>query len=270
MRLEPLTNNRARLDFLNTAAQTSQIELQTETNRLTPEFTEEIAAMATSFQQSIVLFKDIYAERRSLIARHASKTNDLKSSCLDFIAVLKRRIRRKGHDVGVLEYYLLPGDHGSLSISTQKRAVQVSKDLISGDALAVSKGLDPMQNPSAVDIGNYLKIVEEAAVPLGTANSRIDTETGKLKAMQGQVDDLRQDVIRLVRKKSRELSATAQRNLLRRYGIEFISGGDEVIEEEVEEEVEDLIDAPAPTDQFAQASPSEGSERVADPALIGS
>jgi hypothetical protein len=138
----------------------------------------------------------------------------------DYIEVLKRRTRRKGHEAAVLVNHGLPENGDTPELNSWSEVKQMAEALLAGDGLSTAK-YGAMANPSAEELATALAAAEKEHGEVAPADSAVQAAQNALRAQSEQaafwVSEVRYDALDFARRED----DPGQRRLLRKLGYKF-------------------------------------------------
>ena len=146
---------------------------------------------------------------------------DFEVAVRDFCAVLKRMILRRKLPVDVFRYYKMELRGTTPKIKSQKHLLRVAQELIQGDAKAVQNGFEPMVNPGAEEVAQFLEAAEKELSEAQDAASEYDELQKKVAAMRPEANRLISDAVGELRFFLRRKNPVSRRRIMRNYGVEF-------------------------------------------------
>jgi len=145
----------------------------------------------------------------------------LNTTLRDFWEVLRRRVHRKKEPVAVLAFYQLPTSGDTPDMTTYDQLRELARQVVKGDADAVTAGHPAMANPDATELQAALTAAYALATAVPTADRDYDLAQTAVAALRLQMDELIDDGIKDIRNSTRKLDAPSQRRILRTYGAQF-------------------------------------------------
>src|SRR5450432_2933911 len=145
----------------------------------------------------------------------------LNTTLRDFWEVLRRRVHRKKEPVAVLAFYQLPTSGDTPDMTTYDQLRELARQVVKGDADAVTAGHPAMANPDATELQAALTAAYALATAVPTADRDYDLAQTAVAALRPQMDELIDDGIKDIRNSTRKLDAPSQRRILRTYGAQF-------------------------------------------------
>lgn len=170
----------------------------------------------------------LLAQRATLEGRVTQETGeaDLAEEALDthlrdYIVVLARRTFRKKHSVAAFDYHQLPHSGEIPAITSREDRRTLARQLIDGDAAAITAGLPPMANPSAAELQAVLTDATREAEEIIPADRELQLLVEQVRAARPRATELVQEVIDELRHATRKLEPGTARDIMRSYGITF-------------------------------------------------
>lgn len=166
----------------------------------------------------------------------------LEESARDYIEVLKRRTRRKKHDVAVLVNHGLPENGDTPQMDSWAELKAVATALIAGDAASTAT-YGAMANPSAAELQTALTAAQAEHEDVGPADSVVQAAQlaiqDKATLAAFWVSEIRFDALDFARRET----DSGQRRLLRKLGFKFKNNPGET----PEDPADGVTPAPTPT-----------------------
>ncbi len=253
---------RDRKESMSTFAESTQQDLDGGNPILTAAIIAVALTLNSEYQTAYNNLTKTNGIWRNAVSKHAEQVDELSHANNDFYVTLKRRSRRLKHPPGVLGFYKGPGDSGRPQTTTQKQVVHQAKDILEGERQALDQEFPAMTNPSVEDIQGFLTETTKAAQALTLADRDYQEKQQVIQALAVKVDLMLGDLNRAFLTATHDLSDSARRRLMRRYGFSFEQGSKE--NPELEDEFEDEIEEPStPQSQETQPQPGGESETAA-------
>lgn len=202
------------------------------------------------FEEAYSRVNNLERQRRDISRNAAEALAQLSTVIRDAWAVMRRCISRKGYPSSLLAYYLIPETNQMKIRGSREYWIQVARDVLDGDAAAVTKGFPTMLNPDADEIRQRLEEAEEAigaAQELSVALKRARQEFAELRDRSGE---LYRDLANTARFYLREHSHSHIRDIMRDLGFKVRSNHPEASEEP--EEGGEIIEVAIDDDAFLQ------------------
>ena len=144
----------------------------------------------------------------------------LEETARDYIEVLKRRTRRKKHNVAVLVNHGLPENGDTPQMDSWAELKAVATALIAGDAASTAT-YGAMANPSAAELQTALTAAQDEHEDVGPADSVVQAAQlaiqDKATLAAFWVSEIRFDALDFARRET----DPGQRRLLRKLGFKF-------------------------------------------------
>jgi hypothetical protein len=179
----------------------------------------------------ITAFADVYRPlvgaltgalgNRAREVSEATTTKDfLEEVARDYLEVLKRRARRKRHNVEVLVFHGLPENGDIPPLNSWSDLKQAVDKIITGHGLSVAT-YGAMTNPELVEIQDALAGAQEQHEDVAPADSAVQAAQTALEAKDEPIDywvsEIRYDALDFARREN----DAGQRRLLRKLGFKF-------------------------------------------------
>ncbi len=233
MKRQPLRGHRDRKEIMATFVDSTQQDLDAGKPVLDEGIINKAFALNTEFQNADRNMIISYSLRRNAVAAHAERIDELSRANADFYETLERRNRRRNLPPGVVDIYKSPNDRGRPRGTTQKRVVQLSQGILEGELQAIDQQYPAMTNPSAEEIGVFLGETTVAAQTLTNADRDYQESQQLVQNLSQKVDQMVGDLNRAFQTATHDLSDSARRRMMRRYGFTFVQDGSEPLEPEV-------------------------------------
>jgi len=250
-----LRSYRDRKEMMGTFTESSQQDLDTGKTILEQGIIDQAIALNSEYQTVYNSWKVAYSLRRNAVAKHEERVSELNSANSDFYATLERRSRRLKEPPGVIDFYKAPVDRGRPRGTTQKRVLQLAQDILEGEPQAVAHNFPAMTNPSAEEIQKFLDKATETALTLTQADRNYQEAQQEIQAITVRVDIIAGDLYRAFQTATHELTGSARRRLMRRYGFTFVQEGKDLEVPVEEEENKPPVAEESPNPESGQSEP---------------
>ena len=201
------TNDESRLNLLNTSTKTAASDASSGTVLLSEATLSTVTALATDLDTQLKTLAGNLGARSSEVAEKNQAVARLEMFIRDLWEVTKRRVHRNNEPASVLTYYQLPLD-GTVPVNiNESEIIALTKEIIEGDAKAVTAGFPAATNPSAEELGTADKAYHEAQQAL--------------QPIRTKVDEAIVDIIAELEFNLRREEASSRRRVMRRYGVTF-------------------------------------------------
>lgn len=218
---------------------------------------------------------EAYAQRQKVSSKVSKRLELLRQSVIHFRAVLKFRNSRMDREAWANSFYQLPYEnHAGQSARNLARS---AKDLIKGDEVAIRAGLPPMSNPSAEDLSSALN---DYLVHRDKGQNAADVHrkaSEDMDAVAHKAQCLYRMLAIALRSHHSDLSESACRDIMRKYGYVFVQDSNASQEDDAEDpgeasqaEVDVEAGANVPAEAAADAAMELEGAGVSQPAKEGS
>jgi hypothetical protein len=181
-----------------------------------------ITAYATIYRPLVGTLTAALGTRAREVSEAATAKKFLEEVVRDYIDVLKRRTRRRRHNVEVLVNHGLPENGDVPPLDSWAELKIVAGKLIAGDALSAT-AYSPMSNPTAGELHEALTAAQEEHEDVAPADSAVQAAQSAINAQTTQADfwvsEIRFDALDTARRED----DPGQRRLLRKLGFKFKS-----------------------------------------------
>ena len=156
----PPTNDNARLAFLKNSANTTSSDKANGNHYISDKIFEQVNKLLPGYEEKVNGLNNLLSSRSKEIRERDSAISLLQLILRDFWEVLKRRVRRQNLPAEVLTLYQLPLNGHIPSPSSNQEWIGVARSVLNGDKIAVEKGYQAMENPSATELKEALSVCE--------------------------------------------------------------------------------------------------------------
>jgi len=179
-----------------------------------------VTAFVAVFEPLVKALTEKLGDRSREVGESVAAKTQLEITVRDYVEVLKRRTRRKGHAVAVLIKHGLPESGDAPNLDSWAALKQTAKALIDGDALSTAE-YGAMQNPSAAELQAALDQAQEEHEDVAPADSAVQAAQNALAAQAETakywIEEIRYDALNFARRED----DAGQRRLLRKLGYTF-------------------------------------------------
>jgi hypothetical protein len=185
-----------------------------------PETITGVTAFISVFKPLVTALTEKLGTRSREVSESTAAKTVLEITTRDYIEVLKRRTRRKGHAAAVLVNHGLPENGDTPNVDSWITLKQVATALIAGDALSTTD-YGAMQNPSAAELQTALDKAQEEHEDVAPADSAVQAAQNALATQADSakfwIEEIRYDALDFARRED----DPGQRRLLRKLGYRF-------------------------------------------------
>lgn len=139
-----------------------------------------------------------------------------------FIGVFNMGVDRGRYPATDRAHYQLPVDYNELpKLGTDGENLLWANNIVSGDAARVLAGGQPMENPTAAEVGTKLTELNAALAAQSPAKDTYDKEQEDVAALRVPIDELIADIWDEVLFEFRKDAAPSMRRKAREYGVAY-------------------------------------------------
>ena len=179
-----------------------------------------VTAFTAVFKPRVAALTGTLGTRAREVEEATTAKATLEEAVRDYLEVLKRRTRRKRHNIAVLVNHGLPASGDIPALGSWAELKQVATALIAGDALS-APAYGAMQNPSVAELQAALTAAQDEHEDVAPADSAVQAAQSALAAQAETaafwVSEIRYDALDTARR----ADDASQRRLLRRLGYRF-------------------------------------------------
>ena len=226
------SSDRRRQIFLEKAVTTAQSDQARGITFLSPDTLAEMEAFLPLFaaqRQVVPTSKVVFRQART---NRKTAVSDLKRQLRDFWAVARRMARRGDLPAEALTHYGLAGNGRNPRHDKIAAVLSYAQTAISGDAEAVSAGLNPVINPAAANLQTALTAALAQDTAVQEAERLYDNAQAALAELRQAANRLIHKVVYELRFNLHDQSAASRRRVMRSYGVEFTPSPGEEAEPE--------------------------------------
>lgn len=223
-----------RLEFMDLCFKTAEQDIALGNNFLPAKLIAEISKMKAEFR--VVLTESnasMSAKQKETREKNESK-DKLEVVVRDFFEVVKRRTYRLEHPVEVLRFYNMTSSTDLPSLQSEAAILDVAVEIITGDAKAVEAGYPAMQNPTAAEVEEQLKLTRKEISDLAPADRALNKVQSDLRDMREPIDEMIRDLADCLQFALRKEPASNARRTIRTYGFKYRYLQGEPVDEVVE------------------------------------
>ena len=220
-----------RLAFMNKAIATSAIDQAKGTAYLDAVLLADLTAHYTAYNTA-------YAETEAALSKRVGETAEsnaaletLKMYVSHLWTTIGNRAQRLNLSAGVFRYYGLNQDGSRPNVSNTREAwIELAKQIVQGDAQAVTAGFAPAVEPTALELQAVLDSAIAEANDAVSADRDYDLAQARLAEFRPRADELIQEVRDVIMFATRRMDAPSQRRILRSYGATYRYLPDEAVD----------------------------------------
>ena len=215
--------NKSRSVFIIKAATTAQQDKAQGKHYISDATLAVLIALIPIFQEKLLALNNTLSGREKEIREKNAALAILERYVRDLWEVLKRRVIRLNQPAEVLTFYELPLSGEVPKITKQEEWLLIAREVIDGDADAVTAGYPAMVNPSAAELTTVFQnaFLEDSQV--APADRAYDDAQAEMAEQAQQADAVIEEVMAELRFNLRNLDAPSQRRIMRSYGARFIT-----------------------------------------------
>ncbi len=175
--------------------------------------------------------RDLWAKVRGLtkaqqrrvqeVAERREAVDKLGVYVRDFMNVLKRRVNREDLPASYFEFFRLSLDGAIPKIGAIDEIMTWAQVMVQGDADAVESKFEPMSNPSADQVEEWLKRTRAESADIPPAERDLDVAQNEVEALRIQAIEMARDLAAQLNFRLRKLDGPGRRRIIRRYGFKY-------------------------------------------------
>ncbi|MDJ0839805.1 MAG: hypothetical protein QNK37_25035 [Acidobacteriota bacterium] len=177
-----------------------------------------------SFTTAVEAKSKALSTRRKQVEECDRGLSNLEDLCRSFRRVVIARAVILGQSKEIFKIFGMSVNGAVPKIRYKRDWLEVARNLIKAEAVAVERGYPPMSTPEITTVATALAAAEAACQGVDEANLAHQEALTTLKLQRAEVEDLKATVLAYFRFALRPLSASRRREIMRRYG--YIFSGD--------------------------------------------
>lgn len=210
----------ARLHGLKRAVQA--IEEQTD-HPLKETFTEEMRTLLTAYTTNRRRYLQDELAYRLVKVQRDRLSKQLRITIRHFWDTLRARTERLGHDPHIMILFGLNEGRRPRNVAQAMGWVEIAQEVLNGEAVAITRGFPPMENPSAPEIQALMVQNREAANQTLHLRHRLSQLREEGNHLAKATEDILSRLYRRLQIHLEYHEPAARRRIMTQYGIQFSS-----------------------------------------------
>ncbi len=214
-------SNEGLLTLFDIAVQVVTGDAKAGVNYAEPTWADEANAFLPNFRAKVRGLTKAQQRRVREVAERRAAVDKLGVYVRDFMNVLKRRVNREELPASYYEFFKLPLDGALPNPTAIADIMSWAEILVQGNADAVESKFEPMSNPSAAQVEEWLERTRAESADIPPAERDLDVAQNEVEDLRIQATEMARDLAAQLNFRLRKLDGPGRRRIIRGYGFKY-------------------------------------------------